>query len=91
MELKFVRQWKFSTRNNNHAINPGIARRALIIRSNDDFFNQDVVNDNVSDESDLSMLSLTMAVPTKRKMKLKFWIINIWSPNFGLDLEYDFV
>ena len=55
MELKFVRQWKFSTRNNNHTINPVFARRALIIRSDDDFSNQDVVNDNDSDESD-SML-----------------------------------
>ena len=36
MELKFIRRWKFSTRNMNHSLAPADIMRAQIIRRDND-------------------------------------------------------
>ena len=85
MELKFIRRWKFSTRNNNHVVNPGIAMRAHIIRRDigNDFNNQDAVNDSDSDESDSSDNESSDEEDDEVE------VLNYFSL-FGLDLEYGF-
>ena len=52
MELKFVRRWKFSTRNNNQSMTPAVAMRVQRIQRDNEMNNGHDINDNESDESD---------------------------------------
>lgn len=83
MELKFVRRWKFSTRNNNHSMTPAIAMRAHIIRRDNELNNDHGINGNESDESD------STDDDSSDEEEDEVEVLNYFSL-FGLDLEYGF-
>ena len=87
MELKFVRQWKFSTRNKDHAINPGIEEGLLLSEA--------------MMTSTIKMSLMTMIVmkvvacyrtdnDSSDEEEVEVEVLNYF-PSFGLDLEYGFV
>ena len=82
-ELKFVRRWKFATRNNNQITNLELAMRAHIIGRDNDFNNLEAVNDHDSDESD----SNDDGSSDEEEDEVE--VLNYFSL-FGLDLEYGF-
>ena len=83
MELKFVRRWKFSTRNNNQSMTPAVAMRVQRIQRDNEMNNGHDINDNESDESD------STGGESSDEEEDEVEVLNYFSL-FGLDLEYGF-
>ena len=84
MELKFVRRWKFSTRNSNQSMTPAVAMRIQRIQRIDDALNNgNDIHDNESDESD------STDGESSDEEEDEVEVLNYFSL-FGLDLEYGF-